>query len=786
VVCLVTPAAFAGDDRGPISLDRGNPVDPELRRIATPRQGADVAATDSSAHLELTKAQALFALSELQERSEAITTLQRIVSLGLRSTPEADKLLSAVYQRFAGLYQETPLKQAHLLGGALVHASDPGVRTELESSIAALGGDALEIRTRYAPSSTDAIGVQDVCTDALAATLPFSTVMSIFPSGDHDWFSFTLNTASGGARVRIETISDTPGSFADDTDLTLYGGCDTATSVPLDLIAFNDDGVGVNAPFMSRIDTDCLPNETYYVEVGGFADISTPDNFELEIEIIEDCTIPTPDQYEPDDTADLATPIGYPNAPSAQAARRRPRTDSQVHSIFPSADVDNMSLDLNQNLLVRLKTTNALGLGGIIPQGGSLDPVPNPDTVLNLLYAEPKDYGGRCNDADIGFVNSCRTDEDCPPSTNPVPGFPDCIPLAEFGGLSHFAGNPPLAVNDDVSLPSNLGSELLLCLPSTGNNSDAASVNGDWIAEVSAFSTTDFFEYQVQATNEVRCNYESEPNNSLTTPNPLTLGDTVHGIFEFSETWPFQDADLFSFDVTEDSLVRLETSGYDSFRVDTALDLIVGPDDNGDFFLLAEDDNGGVGNLSKLEVILPPASDLLGNATADADYLLNVTSDQLNPNFPYTLHTEAVPPPKVETEPNDTCGVDSESTEPGDEWLSSINPTCDFDTYKLTVTEDTFVTIETSGAGDTTVQLRDCSDDSELACDDDGGPGLLSLIDGCLPPGEYCVKVRAFSGFATFGYGLDIGGVPGCAPTDPPTMSGDGLFTCASGFDICP
>ena len=40
--------------------------------------------------------------------------------------------------------------------------------------------------------------------------------------------------------------------------------------------------------------------------------------------------------------------------------------------------------------------------------------------------------GGFCNEPDIGFINFCLSDADCPNLPNPVPGFPDCIPLDLF------------------------------------------------------------------------------------------------------------------------------------------------------------------------------------------------------------------------------------------------------------------------------------------------------------------------------------------------------------------
>ncbi len=97
---------------------------------------------------------------------------------------------------------------------------------------------------------------------------------------------------------------------------------------------------------------------------------------------------------------------------------------------------------------------------------------------------------------------------------------------------------------------------------------------------------------------------------------------------------------------------------------------------------------------------------------------------------------------------------------------------------------------EPEGSGDTTMQLVDCNSMANLACDDDGGPGTLSLIAGCLPAGDYCVRVRAFSGFDTFDYTLNFLDAGGGACT-PGALTFDAAFICADYpgstlFDTCP
>ena len=144
----------------------------------------------------------------------------------------------------------------------------------------------------------------------------------------------------------------------------------------------------------------------------------------------------------------------------------------------------------------------------------------------------------------------------------------------------------------------------------------------------------------------------------------------------------------------------------------------------------------------------------------------------------------AEPAPTEEAPPSEVTHV----VQPGDIVRSAISPACDFDYYKLSLAQGTFVSIDLSGSEDTAMQLFDCGSGTVHACDDDSGEGQMSRIEGCLPAGDYWIKVRAFDGNASFNYGLNVGGGEGCLPDDPPTLSADG---CPNGgldvdFDTCP
>jgi hypothetical protein len=134
-------------------------------------------------------------------------------------------------------------------------------------------------------------------------------------------------------------------------------------------------------------------------------------------------------------------------------------------------------------------------------------------------------------------------------------------------------------------------------------------------------------------------------------------------------------------------------------------------------------------------------------------------------------------PPVMEVEPNDTCET-ANAIEAGTDILSSIDPTCDYDSFSFTLAEGRYVILETvADLGDTTMALY--GDGEFLACDDDGSFSLRSKIEGCMPAGDYCAQVRAYSGFSTISeYFMTLQDLGPCTATDPPSLIYDGLFRC--------
>jgi hypothetical protein len=577
---------------------------------------------------------------------------------------------------------------------------------------------------------------------------------------------------------------------------------------------------------------------------------SNPDQADSDGDAVGDVCDNCPETSNPgqaDDDRDgrgnACTPIEPPAAGSGAI---------QAHNLFPPADEDWVKFPLERSERVRIETACDFPT---VFNDFTVD-CEHPDTVLRLHYPTPPTYGGLCNQANIGFGPLCADDSDCHGAgglDGPVPGFPACIDLFYFQPIGPFTELPdqPLVLDDDDG--AGLASAIDVCLPLTvpRDASPSSSVRNDpapgdfhWYVQTTSGDGSSGFDYKIRMRKLGPCCFEHEPNDRFDEATPLCLGGAVHGLFEFSETKRFQDADLWTFDVAEESLVVFETTGPDVLRTDTAFQLFVGPDDDGLYhFTGHSDDDGGVGYLSRLELLLPPAAELLGiprpaqcmdrtaacpdaslgppdpekcpgaPATASGGrggtgrsggsdgepgrrpcpaYQLNVTSFHLNPNFPYELRSSLLDSATLhETEPNDDCAANAVLADVGDTFLASIQARCDLDAYRISLAAPLALSISTAGFGDadTAIELVG-PDGSRVACDDDGGPGLTAALSGCLPGGTYCLRVRAHGGWSSLPYRLEIGGGAACDPQQDAAPTGDGMFLCdelpAGEFDACP
>jgi len=304
-----------------------------------------------------------------------------------------------------------------------------------------------------------------------------------------------------------------------------------------------------------------------------------------------------------------------------------------------------------------------------------------------------------------------------------------------------------MAVNDDKAV-GDFTSKIAVCLPA-----------GTWYASVWDYYGIAQFEYDWLVDVEHPCLFESEPNGAFGLADSVEPGTTIYGIGSYNQG--LGDNDVFTFTLDEAAFVVIETSAYDSYYVDTALELYDGA---GNYII--GDEDGGDGYLSRIEIALEPGT-----------YYVNVWSyyGHYWGNGPYGLSITLAAPPAVEVEPNDSCAT-ANAVALGQSFEAQIFPSGDYDYFMLTVPADGFVDVETSGpSGDTVLNIYSADGATWIGCDDDLGDGLFSKWGCCLPAGQYCVESRAYSASSVFSYNITFTDGGACVPNDPLVCPSEGL-----------
>ena len=245
---------------------------------------------------------------------------------------------------------------------------------------------------------------------------------------------------------------------------------------------------------------------------------------------------------------------------------------------------------------------------------------------------------------------------------------------------------------------------------------------------------------------------ETEPNDDTATANLSTL--VAPGVVTIDAAIPVGgDEDFFSFDIpgTIPMDVRLQTYGTlgdvnSCPNIDTAMHLL---DAGGN--QLAFNDDGGAGFCSLITTTLAPGQ-----------YFVRIRGFNANTVVPqYFLDIDAMfPPPVAETEPNDDIAAAAVVGPilPGYGQVTvqaAISPATDHDFFEIVVP---------AGGGDLTASTHSDRLDSANACgfdtrmwlrdaagaqvdfNDDGGPGLCSLLNGVsLAAGTYYIEIDEFN-----------------------------------------
>jgi len=229
---------------------------------------------------------------------------------------------------------------------------------------------------------------------------------------------------------------------------------------------------------------------------------------------------------------------------------------------------------------------------------------------------------------------------------------------------------------------------------------------------------------------------DAEPND--TPDEAVSLGALASGgRLETTQFIDEGDVDAFSFTVSATTCVLLETSGASS---GDSMVCLYDQDGND----VACDDDGGDGVWSRLVRKVDAGGYIVTVRAVDEESLFDYT---------LTLTTTSCPAEGSESEPNDSIGTADPITLPYD-IAAEIAPS-NVDVYRFVLTTPATVIAETYGAaaGDTAVCLLD-AEGNTIACDDDGGAELWSLVRYELDPGTYFLRVELYAGTSPVAYHL--------------------------------
>ncbi len=224
-----------------------------------------------------------------------------------------------------------------------------------------------------------------------------------------------------------------------------------------------------------------------------------------------------------------------------------------------------------------------------------------------------------------------------------------------------------------------------------------------------------------------------EPDNNDTEATLL-----LPGLPQLHSIAPVGDTDWYRFDLSHQSALTLETSGSTG---DTTMTLYI-LDTNGAVTPVEFNDDGGAGFHSLID--RQCGVDALPAGT----WFVQINDFGDNGEIPaYTMSLTTAQCPDA-YEPD---GVSTQATllEPGLPQVHNIVPVGDADWYTFAISFDSAVTLETTdSAGDTIMRLFDAGL-AQIELNDDGGAGLLSLIDrqcgvDSLPAGTYFAQVNQF------------------------------------------
>ena len=547
----------------------------------------------------------------------------------------------------------------------------------------------------------DSVG--SATTIALGGNVPGS----ISPAGDVDYYSFTLT-------ARSQVVIETTGSAEVHLQIQPQSGSALGT-------AGRPHGDGALPTINSSHDTGTsrivrtLDAGTWHLRVTG-SDSDATGDYSLSTTVTE---------LDGNDTPATATAITAGTAVSG--------------SIAPAGDLDYYSFSLAARSQVVIETTGSTNTAGRLEDsaGTVLESDDDDGTGTNFRILRNLDAGdyyirvaGQDSDTTGDYSLSATVTEldgndTLATATAITAGTAVSGSISPAGDLDYYsftlAARSSVVIQTTGStntagrLEDSAGTELAADGDSgTDDNFMIARAldAGTWYIRVAGHDGDTTGDYSLSAT------VTADGDGTRSGATAITLGSPTAITAVSGSISPTGDLDYYSFALTARSEVTIETTG----STDTAGQLI-----NSTGTTLEEDDNSGAGNNFSITRTLDAGTWYLRVAGGTGNYSLIATV----------------------TDDDDTRG-DATAITLGGNVSGTIAPTGDTDYYSFALSARSEVTIQTTGATDTTGQLQD-STGTVLANDGDSGTGGNFRIIRTLDAGTYYIRVTGYISTSTIG-----------------------------------
>lgn len=253
---------------------------------------------------------------------------------------------------------------------------------------------------------------------------------------------------------------------------------------------------------------------------------------------------------------------------------------------------------------------------------------------------------------------------------------------------------------------------------------------GTYFVGVGEFGDDGTVNYALSIDCETSAQPEIEPNDSSAQANALGCGSKISAIID-----PVGETDWFRVDVPSFASVTVQT-------LDCAGDTTLFLRDAGGSAIEFDDDDGAA------------LCSLISRDLFAGTYYLEIHEFGDNGTVTYVVSAVCTPIPPDEVEPNDSPAT-ANPIACGESKHGAIAWSGDVDFWTFSLATDSTVDVMTECDGDSILGLFD-SGGSQIAFDDDSGPGLCSRLVSTLAAGTYALGIGEYSHGGTFEYSISI------------------------------